>query len=343
MQNILPGLRELRAPLSAGYVWLFGLWVLLGHAFGARNPSGTVYGQVVALSTWAGRPATLLGISFVAYLLGVLSGSLTSLVNRGLFRILRGARDVKLVRILAPPYRDEERFNELIRDILHARMVRRYETDSGFKARVLGHWRRAVYMSQKYGHKLIGTSFAGLTDDAIERRAEENVSVRASLVFTIVDVEGHLSHGRDEVRYVRYRLAGREDQIYNEFDRIWSEAEFRLGLALPSLFLSVSLAIADSPLWLVGVMFSVAISYIAAKCFSDAERFLYSMVASGRVPLEGVDQLRSDQILMVPYDRLLANESPEGKRNASEISLSDNEFQREMFEDEEASSKSDPR
>jgi hypothetical protein len=31
LMNLLPGLRELRAPLVSGYLWLISAWLLLGH------------------------------------------------------------------------------------------------------------------------------------------------------------------------------------------------------------------------------------------------------------------------------------------------------------------------
>jgi hypothetical protein len=188
-------------------------------------------------------------------------------------------------------------------------------------------------MSQKYGHKLSDTAMAGLADDELERKADEEAPFRTNLVASVVDVESLVPHGRADATFIHYRLAGKEDQIYNEFDRSQSEGKFRLGLAIPSLFLWMALAIADSPLWLLGVAFSVSIAYIGVKCFSDAQMFLYSMVAAGRVPLESIDALRSDQILMVPYNRLLSDDSPEGKRSPSDITLSENEFIREIEEE----------
>ncbi|WP_284746638.1 hypothetical protein [Amycolatopsis sp. RTGN1] len=218
----------------------------------------------------------------------------------------------------------------MIEDALKSRLVRRYEADSGFQARVLGHLRRARFMSEKYGHKLRYAFMVDMPDDELERHASENALFRANLVLKLSDVDGHLPHGRTDADFARYRLAGKEDQIYSEFDRRWTEGEFRLALAIPSLALWIILAIVAGPFWLAGLLFSISIAYIGAKSFSDAEEFLYTSIRSGRLPLEGFDSLEPRQILMKSYANLLADDSPAGTRDPASISLSDNEFYLEM-------------
>jgi hypothetical protein len=71
--NILPGLRELRAPLAAGYMWLITAWLWLDHF--RLIPEGRPVGdgwlaQVWSVGSALGAATLLTVLSFVAYLLG---------------------------------------------------------------------------------------------------------------------------------------------------------------------------------------------------------------------------------------------------------------------------------
>jgi hypothetical protein len=71
--NILPGLRELRAPLAAGYMWLITAWLWLDH-FRLIPESRPVGGGWLAglwsISTALGATTLLAILTFVAYLIG---------------------------------------------------------------------------------------------------------------------------------------------------------------------------------------------------------------------------------------------------------------------------------
>jgi hypothetical protein len=82
---LLPGLRELRAPLAAGYVWLVALALALSvgvatsaTSIGSKSLSGDIryaYNQMGV----AGRFAAL---TFAAYVVGVVSTSITTALSR---------------------------------------------------------------------------------------------------------------------------------------------------------------------------------------------------------------------------------------------------------------------
>ncbi|HEX8498329.1 MAG TPA: hypothetical protein VF661_14120 [Actinomycetales bacterium] len=72
--NLLPGVRDLRVPLVTGYVWLFSVWLLIQRfewlTANVKTSSGLQ--SILDLASFAGRPATVVTISFVAYLVGAL-------------------------------------------------------------------------------------------------------------------------------------------------------------------------------------------------------------------------------------------------------------------------------
>ena len=70
LMNLLPGLRDLRAPLAAGYLWLIGLWLLLVDAVPSRSKATGVVAHVYTLTHDLGHGVVLAAISFAAYLVG---------------------------------------------------------------------------------------------------------------------------------------------------------------------------------------------------------------------------------------------------------------------------------
>jgi hypothetical protein len=85
--SVLPGLRELRVPLAAGYVWLITGWLLLHNQI-RRGPAAP--GAVDALTDL--RDAIGLGgiaaaATFVAYLLGALWRPLSAYITEGLWSV----------------------------------------------------------------------------------------------------------------------------------------------------------------------------------------------------------------------------------------------------------------
>lgn len=73
--SILPGLREIRGPVVAGYLWLLLLWLLLDPQTPSPDEGG-LYAQLVSLSEDIGPIGQAVAASVAAYLLGSVSTSL---------------------------------------------------------------------------------------------------------------------------------------------------------------------------------------------------------------------------------------------------------------------------
>src|SRR4051794_31349985 len=72
LTNLLPGLRDLRTPLTVGYVWVAGLWLIAGDIAPIKQlwiKLGHEYAPLASLFGTAGLVGT---ISVVAYLVGSL-------------------------------------------------------------------------------------------------------------------------------------------------------------------------------------------------------------------------------------------------------------------------------
>lgn len=73
LASLLPGLREVRTPLAAGYLWLLNLWLVFRDRLPMKAPNqGLVVPGLFELGNLLGMTTILAGVSFAAYLLGSL-------------------------------------------------------------------------------------------------------------------------------------------------------------------------------------------------------------------------------------------------------------------------------
>jgi hypothetical protein len=70
LANLLPGVRELRTPLVAGYVWLVTAWLILVGHIPTTRPAGGELSAFWDLGEAMGRTAVLAAVTFVAYMVG---------------------------------------------------------------------------------------------------------------------------------------------------------------------------------------------------------------------------------------------------------------------------------
>lgn len=70
--QLLPGLRDVRGPLIAGYLWLFAGWLFLGEPTPDQETADAAYRPVLELGDALGRVGLAAVVSVAAYLIGSL-------------------------------------------------------------------------------------------------------------------------------------------------------------------------------------------------------------------------------------------------------------------------------
>jgi hypothetical protein len=83
LANALPGFRDLRAPVIAGYMWLIFVWLLVDPNLSHR-PSSTLGGALYDLGNRVGHVGIAVAVSVAAYLIGTVSQVATSMLGRPL-------------------------------------------------------------------------------------------------------------------------------------------------------------------------------------------------------------------------------------------------------------------
>lgn len=85
LANALPGFRDLRSPLIAGYIWLGMVWLIIRPDVSHR-PSGTVNATLWDLGHDLGRIGISIAVSVAAYLIGSISLDMSDTALKVLLR-----------------------------------------------------------------------------------------------------------------------------------------------------------------------------------------------------------------------------------------------------------------
>ncbi|GIH48705.1 hypothetical protein SAMN05421833_12035 [Microbispora rosea] len=91
LANLLPGIREIRAPISAGYIWLFFAWLIWARHLPEPAHAAGLLVDVYRLADSMGESGVGIGLSFLAYMIGIISTSISRRIN-GFLSIFIGGK-----------------------------------------------------------------------------------------------------------------------------------------------------------------------------------------------------------------------------------------------------------
>ena len=306
LASLLPGLRDVRAPLAAGYLWLVACWLTLEPSVPERAEAHGVVASLYRADDVLSVVGLGIVLAFAAYLLGSLSAStLSPLLRRG----FPSAWPVRGTNIPPSPLTPQaiEALNQVVfgavDEINEALALTGVDAD-GFLAgqtrrtvpnlgerRGRGLWSRvrvrlyrrpstaAPARSKRMGGPSIGPGSATPIDIDVRRAA-----VLVPWVLQDLDIVANT------------RLLGRDQALYAEVDRNRAEVELRLAIIPPLLVLAVALGVVTAP-WVLVAAAALG-GLLAWGLFSDAVRrerlanqILLQSMAAGRVQsakLEGL-------------------------------------------------------
>lgn len=211
LANALPGFRDMRAPLTAGYLWLLFAWLVVKPDTSTR-PANATAAAVYDLATGVGPIWLGLGAGTIAYLLGSVTQIATDYVEANYSKEARSRRTM---------------LRELADDPSH-RYLRVAEMPSGEQI-------ADTYRSIK---QILATDEAKASPnyDEWEGRATGG-QYRA------------MSRSGEELDMPATLLIADEPTLFAEVDRMRAEGELRIAVAPPLVFL-VGLLTIQVSLWL---------------------------------------------------------------------------------------------
>jgi hypothetical protein len=319
-QNILPGLRELRAPLAAGYLWLLVLWLSLRPLVPPGGHMSGVYRDVIELGAWGGKPAVVAASTFAAYVIGILSlaatrraGWIGLLVTNTWFRWVH------------PRYWRERTIHNALDEAAMNKLGDRFLEDASFRESAMAYLDEARKRAAGERRQLEPHSLHSLLPDIdrVEREALQSNRVRRQLLKLIVNVDGYVESSEGDIRYLEQRLIGKEDKVYDEFDRFMTEGDFRIGLFAPLALLCVVLAVRENGWWFCGLIFPILLAYVGMESYSRGAEGLAFAVEAGRIDLPTLERLATDPVDFVDYEALASSRhehaSPTGKQDGDDV------------------------
>lgn len=306
--SLLPGLREIRAPLAAGYTWLLGLWLAFHDLAVAAGGRAEVFrSEVVQLSEWLGKPAILAAITLGAYIIGTISIAMTHWVDRFVTAGTIGARLPGVAR-LKPNFRGSIKVTRALKDAAVNKLCNRFLEDEDFREAVLDHVRDCQIGAQREGRRLHDI-LADYRIDHMRRSAMKDYLYRWHLLETVTQLDPYVEAAKEDLDYIASRLLGREDQLYGEYDRLMTEGTFRLGMVLPLAFAIVALIAKVSVWFAFALPIPVILLYLGSASWTAAERNLAVALAAERVDSPTLARLTTDEIEFTPYHGLTVERS----------------------------------
>jgi TPR repeat protein len=269
LASLLPGLRELRAPLAAGYLWLVAAWLAFAGLIPRPDQADGIFKDVYDVAIAAGAPATAAAASFAAYLIGVLSVQATA-TAMPMLRVLRRRRvigDGLRPGVATPSAAGKRALREAVLD----QLADRYLKDAELAKRL--EETRAV---------------------CAEARPVTDPDTRRALLDVRFDVDWYARAFEQDLALMPLRLLGeeKEREIYGEFDRLRAEAEFRASVALPLAAVVGVVAWRVSPWWLLAIVVPVLLVVEARHNVSAAADVLAESIRARAPDSPALNQVR---------------------------------------------------
>lgn len=262
LESLLPGARDLRVPLASGYLWLFAAYLALAPRLTLDTTSSGVSGDLARVASASGPVAVGVAISFLAYLVGI--------IWEGLVRpTLRRITKSDLVPIAVAYVDDRRVYSGIdralmpIRRAVRDRLIQRFERDASARNELAERLDAAEEKLQKDRSAPKGATFA-MAGEMLSRAIEEkDVVSYYHIVGDLVAIDAYYDDCARELERVPPRLLGKDPDLWNAWDRIRSEAEFRASLTGPVAALVIVLAFRLDWIWLLGIGLPVVLVALA--------------------------------------------------------------------------------
>jgi hypothetical protein len=107
-------------------------------------------------------------------------------------------------------------------------------------------------------------------------------------------VTDYLSDLNRDLSLVPARLLGNDPELYNEYDRLQAEAQFRVAVSLPISFVATTLAVIHHPIWLLILLPLIALCATGIQRQRECRAVLAEAILIGRVESPVFDRFEPD-------------------------------------------------
>jgi hypothetical protein len=285
--QLLPGLRDIRGPLIAGYLWLFTAWLLFAGLLPKRGDAG-VYAHAFEAGNALGRVGLLTAVSVGAYLIGSLIQAVPGWIaynsqRLGQFVVRRFSADTAnrgsqlggAIDVLGSPpifapteFRSidgDQRTRWVLKELVADRLKESRDNLEAVLRNAGGTVQDAAERRDDGGDRNPCQAIV-----AIEASGSPKDGWKTSRIGALVDDREHLYKGeyslpsisarRDffgERRSIQTRLIETAPHAGSEVDRLYAESELRFTIALPLATMMIVLAAKSGDAWWLGLLLVV--------------------------------------------------------------------------------------
>jgi len=289
LSNVLPGLRELRGPLAAGYLWMAFVVVIVVDRLPLVPAAGSSFDKLYVVARWVGAPVAIAVATFIAYVVGILSTALTDLIlTRVSERHRRTVDEAEVLQRRTPA--------------LSARGLKAVTT--AVEERI------AQQLADRNGQPYViaSNSYPEAKAVLLALSSAIELTERRQLVASAVETGPHVRAVLDDLVLVPNRLLGKEPEKHAFYDRLRSEGEFRAALTVPLVAVGVAISArqhaalpALTALALAALLFMQARSRVVG-----ANDQLADFLRSGSLNSPGMSQIEQFSIRFVRMGLSLA-------------------------------------
>jgi hypothetical protein len=278
LANALPGFRDLRAPIIAGYMWLFFAWLIVQPDVHHR-PAGGVGAAAYDLANDMGRVGLVVAVSVAAYLVGAVSES----ASEGLvwlwrhFATLRASQreigrvlppdDTPLPRVVLP--KGDTALPPV--DPMKPGIDPALQQIASLFERARGVLEDGGPLPREYAPP----------DEALERllaRAHEAAA-----------------DGQRELELPATLLVADQPMLFAEVDRLRAEGDLRITVSLPLLALSTVLAATTSSgWWAFGAVGAAVLFLLGVRRIGQSRRVIADAMQMGLVKSPSLQRYRGE-------------------------------------------------
>ena len=270
LSQILPGFRDFRTPLVVGSLWLALVWLLLGMPVPDKESKTGIFGLINSLGDYLPAAAIAAIISFSAYVVGITFVVDSKTVNWA----------VKFVNKI--------KFNFYVRKV---------DSPEIFIKR----------LDRQAEHRAIKKMTSSEQMQSLVYRALEHSTESSTGREYIRELSNLVTSLERELPLLGSKLLEKNKELYDVFDRLRSEADFRFGISFPLLSISVersfhlfSLGKLFSPIMvlILGLIIFAFLFIRGLNKLQESRETVLSMVNIGVISSDAIER----RIIMEPKE-----------------------------------------
>ena len=278
--SVIPGLREVRAPLISGYLWLFGVWLAIAPGLPSKAEATGVIADILELQSHLPLLGTLVLVSVLAYLVGSLAEALVA-------RSWNQQATSPPIVVPALSLKGRQSLRE-ISDREALALSHTFEAHGGLAAALVAPPQRTDIPEISQILKRAGNYLKNVTGGQAWTAPNEQSAI-AYISLALMDTL------ESDLELVRLRMLATQPELHSQADRFGTEAELRFAAVPPLVLIATVLVFRWSAAWVMGWLGALVLWYQGRERRQKSGAILVEALRLGQVSTPMLDRFREEQ------------------------------------------------